>query len=130
MDVPAVKQRRVSTTTQTARDVEVARVIPQELVRPAWESTSVRERVRQFEVDGGVPCFSTVEVPRAAPGDRQSQDSEGEAPNKRRKQESDPDPQPPVHFYICDDSNDLEAKSVGESAEFDGKRDSARSLTT
>ena len=36
MDVPAVKQRRVSTTMQTARktrqDVQVARVIPQRLV--------------------------------------------------------------------------------------------------
>ena len=124
MDVPAVKQRRVSTTTQTARDVEVARVVPQELVRPAGERASVRERVRQFEADGGVPRLSTGEVPRAAPDDKWSQDPEGEAPNKRRKQESDPDPQIPVHFSLCDDSSDLEAKSVGESAEFDVSRKS------
>ena len=100
--VPAVKQRRVSTTMQTARKtrqaVEVARVEPQELVRHVGERISVRERVRQFEVDGGAPCVSTVEVPRAVPGDRQSQDPEGEAPNKSRKQESDVEPQIPVHF--------------------------------
>ena len=118
MDVPAVKQRRVSTTTQTARDVEVPRVIPQELVRPAGERASVRERVRQFEMDGGAPRLSTLEFPRAAPSDRWSQDSEGEAPNKRRKQERDPHPQILVHFSLCDDLSDLEAQSVAESAEF------------
>ena len=58
MDVPAVKQGRVSTTMQTARKtlgtVDVGRVIPQELMTPAAEKTSVRERVRQFEKSGGV----------------------------------------------------------------------------
>ena len=56
MDVPGVKQRRVSTTLQTARKkhqtVEVARITPQERIKPAGESASVRERVRQFEMNG------------------------------------------------------------------------------
>ena len=56
----------------------VARVIPQERVKTAGERASVRERVRQFE----------VEVLRADPGDRQIGDTESEAPNKRRKQEA------------------------------------------
>ena len=51
----------------------MARVIPQELVKPAGERTSVRERTRQFEVDGGVSRTSAVEVPRAAPSDTQGE---------------------------------------------------------
>ena len=58
------------------------------------------ERIKQFEIDGGVSRTSTVEVPRAVPGDRQSEDAEGEAPNNRRKQESDPDPHAPVHLSL------------------------------
>ena len=50
-------------------------------MKPAGKKVSVRERVRQFEVD----------VPPASPGDRRNGDSESEAPNKRRKQENDPD---------------------------------------
>ena len=69
------------------RLVEVARVIPQELVKPAGEKTSVRERVKQFEMNGGVLCMTAVEVPRVTPGDTQCDDAESEAPNKRRKQE-------------------------------------------
>ena len=96
--------------------IEVARVIPQERIKPARGSASVRERIRQFEMNG-VSRTSTVEVPRATPGDRHSEDPEDEAPNKRRKQESDPDSRAPVHFSLCDDSSDTGTKSVGESAE-------------
>ena len=84
----------------------MARVIPQELVKPAGERTSVRERTRQFEVDGGVSRTSAVEVPQAALGDTQSADPEGEAPNKVRKQESGPYRHTPVHFSLCDGSSD------------------------
>ena len=62
---------------------------------------------------------STVEVPRAPPGDRQSQDPQGEAPNERRKQESDPDPHAQVHLSLCDGSSDQGTKSVDESAELE-----------
>ena len=124
MDPTAVKQRRVSTAMQTARKtdqtVEVARVIPHErILKPAGERASVRERVKQFEMNGGVSCVTAVEVPRVTPGDRQSEDAEDEAPSKRRKQESDFEPQIPVHFSLCDDSSNLGAKSVGESAELE-----------
>ena len=97
--------------------VEVAREIPQERIKPAGDSASVRERVRQFEMNGGVSRTSTVEAPRVGPDGRQSEDPEDEAPNKRRKQESDPDSRAPVHFSLCDDSNDQGTKSVSESAE-------------
>ena len=80
--------------------VEVARVIPQERVKPAGQRTSVRERVKLFEMNGGVSRTSTAEVPRDAPGDRQSEDPEGEAPNKRRKQESDPEPHTPCTLLL------------------------------
>ena len=100
--------------------VEVARVIPQERIKPAKESHSVRERIRQFEMNG-VSRTSIVEVPQATPGDRQSEDPEDEAPNKRRKQESDPDSRAPVHFSLCDGSSDqgtdsaeLETRVTGE----------------
>ena len=124
MDAPAVKQRRVSTAMQTAwkkdQTVEVARVIPHErILKPAGERASVRERVKQFEMNGGVSCVTAVEVPRVTPGDRQSEDVQDEAPSKRRKQESDFEPQIPVHFSICDDSSDQETKLVGGPAEFD-----------
>ena len=115
MGVPAVKQRRVSNTTQTARDVgHTART-----GKTAGERASVRERGRQFEMDVGVPRLSTLEALRATPGDRQTEGLEGEAQNKRRKQERDPDSQIPVHFSLCDDSSDLEAKSMGDSAVLD-----------
>ena len=104
---------------KTLQTVEVPRVITQELVRPAGEKTSVRERVKQFEMNGGASGTSTVEVLRGIPGDRQTEDSEDEAPTKRRKQESDPDPRAPVHFSLCHDWSDLGAKSAGESAELD-----------
>ena len=92
IDVSEVKQRRVSTGIQTDRTVEVPRVIPQErILKPAGERASVRERVRQFERNGGASCSNNVEVPRTNPDDRQSEDPEDEAPLKRRKQESDPD---------------------------------------
>ena len=53
------------------RTVEVPRVIPQErILKPAGERASVRERVRQFERNGGASCSNNVEVPRAVPGDR------------------------------------------------------------
>ena len=98
--------------------VEVARVIPQERIKPARESASVRERIRQFEMNG-VSRTSTVEVPRVTPGDWQSEDIEDEAPNKRRKQESDPDSRAPVHFSLCDGSSDQGTKSVEDSAELE-----------
>ena len=123
-DLPvAAQHQRVLTTKQTARKthqtVEVARIIPQEPVKPAGEKTSVRERVRQFEMSGGVSSTSTVEVPRTVPGDRQSADAEVEASNKRRKQESDPDPHAPVHLSLCDGSSDHGTKSVDDSAELE-----------
>ena len=108
--------------------VEVARVIPQERINSARESASVRERIRQFEMNG-VSRTSTVEVPRATPGDRRSEDPEDEAPNKRRKQESDPDSRAPVHFSLCDGSSDQGTKSVDDSAELEtrlrGEREGA-----
>ena len=52
-------------------------------------------------------------------GDRQCEDAEDEAPNKRRKQESDPEPHVPVIYYLCDDLSHQGAKSVGESAKLD-----------
>ena len=58
-----------------------------------------------------------MEVPRASPSDRQIEDPEDEAPNKRRKQESDSDPRAPVHFSLCDGSSDQETKSVDNPAE-------------
>ena len=100
--------------------VEVERVIPhQRILKPAGERTSVRERVRQLQRNGSASCSNTLEVPRASPSDRQSEDPEDEAPHKRRKQEYDPDLRAPVHFSLCDDSSDLGTKSVGESAELD-----------
>ena len=122
MNVPTVKQRRVSTAMQTARKtdqtVEVARVIPHErILKP--ERASVRKRVRQFEMNGDMSCTSTVEAPRATPGDKQSEDPEDEAPNKRRKQESDPDSHAPVHFSLCNGSSDQGTKSVDDSAELE-----------
>ena len=80
--------------------VEVARIVPQERIKPAGESASVRERVRQFEMNGGVSRTSMVEPPRVGPDGRQSEDPEDEAPNKRRKQESDPDSRTPVHLSL------------------------------
>ena len=129
MDVPAGQQKQVhmsrmdlasssATADGSRRLVEVARVIPQERIKPARESASVRERIRQFEMNG-VSRTSTVEVPLATPGDRQSEDPEDEAPNKRRKQESDPDSRAPVHFSLCDGSSNQEAKSVDDSAELE-----------
>ena len=94
-----------ATAESSRRLVEVARVIPQELVKPAGEKTSVRERVKQFEMNRGVSCMTAVEVPQA--------------PNKRRKQESDPDPRAPVHFSLCDGSSDQETKSVEDFAELE-----------
>ena len=79
----------------------------------------MRERVRQLERNSSASCSNTLEVPRASPSDRQSEDPEDEAPNKRRKQESDPDPRALVHFSLCDDSSDQGAKSTGEFAELD-----------
>ena len=118
--VSEVKQRRVSTGIQTDRTVEVPRVIPQErILKPTGERASVRERVRQFERNGGASCSNNVEVPRAAPGDRQSEEAEDEAPSKRRKQESDIEPQIPVHFSLCNGSSEQEAKSVDDSAELE-----------
>ena len=61
---------------KTLQTVEVARVIPQELVRLAGEKTSVRERVKQFEMNGGASGTSTVEVLRGIPGDRQGESAE------------------------------------------------------
>ena len=88
-----------STTVEVARKtVEVARVIPQERIKPAGGSASVRERIRQLEMNG-ISHAITVEVPRAAPEDGQSEDAEGEAPNKRRKQESDPDSRAPCTLF-------------------------------
>ena len=55
----------------------------------------------------------------ATPGDRQSEDPEDEAPNKRREQESDPDSHAPVHLSLCHGSSDQEAKSVDDSAELE-----------
>ena len=96
IDILEVKQRWVSTGMQVSRKtdqtVEVVRIIPHERMKTAGEKASVWERVRQFEMNGGVSCSSTVEVPRANPGDRQSEDPKDGAPHKRRKQESDPDP--------------------------------------
>ena len=88
MDIPEVKQRRVSTGVQTPRKtdqtVEVARVIPHErILKPAGERASVRERVWQFDKNGGVSCSSTVEAP--------------------------------VHFSLCDGSSDQATKSVDNS---------------
>ena len=70
-------------------------------------------------MNSGASCSNTLEVPRASPSDRQSEDPEEEAPNKRRKQECESDPRAPVHFSLCDDSSDPGAKSTGESAELD-----------
>ena len=131
MDAPAVKQRRVSTAMQTARKtdqtVEVAKVIPHErILKPAGERASVRERVRQFEMNGDMSCTSTVEVPRATPDGRQSEDPEDEAPNKRRKQESDPDSRAPVHFSLCDGSSDQETKSVEDPAKLETRPEGER----
>ena len=122
INTPAVKQRRVSTAMQTARKMDqtfkVAKVIPHErILRPTGERASVRERVRLFEMNGDMSYTSTVEVPRATPDGRQSEDPEDEAPNKRRKQESDPDSRAPVHFSLCDGSSDQETKSVEDLAE-------------
>ena len=103
------------------RMVEVARVISQERITPAGEIASVRERSRQFEMNGGVSRASTVEVPRAAPDDGQSEDAEGEAPNKRRKHESDPDSRAPAHFSLCDGSSDQGTKSEDDSAESESR---------
>ena len=131
IDAPAVKQRRVSTAMQTARKtdqtVEVAKVIHHErILKPAGERASVRERVRQFEMNGDMSCKSTVEVPRATPNCRQSEDPEDEAPNKRRKQESDPDSRAPVHFSLCDGSSEQETKSVEDPAGLETRPEGGR----
>ena len=121
IEAPSIMQAaRMMPEVPQIRDqtVEVARVIPQERIKPARESASVRERIRQFEMNG-VSRTSTVEVPRATPGDWQSEDIEDEAPNKRRKQESDPDSRAPVHFSLCDGSSDQGTKSVEDSAELE-----------
>ena len=115
-----------ATAEGSRRLVEVARVIPQELVKPAGEKTSVRERVKQFEMNGGVLCVTAVEVPRVTLGDTQCDDAEGEVPNKRRKQESDPDLHAPVHFSLCDGSSDSEAKSVEDPAELKARPEGER----
>ena len=78
--------------------VEVVRVIPRELEKPSGERATVRERIKQFEMDGGVSRTSAVGVTRTNPDDKQSEDPEDEAPHKRRKQESDPNPHALVHF--------------------------------
>ena len=109
-------QRTVEVPKIRDQTVEVARVIPQERIKPAGARASVRERVRQFEMNGGVSHTSTVGAPRVAPRGRQSEDPEDEAPSKRRKQENDLEPQVPVHYFLCDDSSDQE-ESAGESAE-------------
>ena len=81
-----------SDTSEDDQTVGVSRVIPHGwIIKPAGERASVRERVRQFESNGDASCSNTVEFPRPNPSDRQSEDSEDEAPHKRRKQESDPD---------------------------------------
>ena len=81
--VPGVEQRRVSTGIQTEKTVEVPRVIPHErILKPAGERASVRERVRQFEMNGGVSCSNSVEVLRTNRDDRQSEDPEDEVPHK------------------------------------------------
>ena len=79
------------------KTVEVARVIPQELVK-----------------DGGVWC-----TPRAVPADRQREEPEDAAPYRRRRHESDPDPRAPVHFSLCDSSSDLGKKLGDESVELE-----------
>ena len=112
MDIPAGQQRQVHM-------VEVARVIPQELVKPSGERASVRERIKQFQMNGDMLCTSTVEAPRVTPDDKQSEDPEDEAPHKRRKQESKPDLHAPVHFSLCDGSSNQEVKSVDDSAELE-----------
>ena len=88
---------------------KVAKDIPQEQVKPAGKRASVRERVRQFE----------VEVPPADPGDRQNGDGESEAPNRRRKQESDPDPHVSMDFSLCDGSSDQGAELADDSNELE-----------
>ena len=77
VDVPAGTASPSVTIEGTRRLVEVARVIPQELVKPAGERTSVRERIRQFEVDCGSRCTS------------------------------DPDPRAPVRFSLCGPQNNV-----------------------
>ena len=81
VNVTTAKQRR-ETGQKTleapqVRDqtVQVARVIQQEWVKPT-KKASVRERVKQFVMDGGAKRTSTVEVPRAIPGERQKEDLE------------------------------------------------------
>ena len=123
-DVPVMAQRqgpsRKKELEEVHRTVEVPRVIPQErILKPAGERASVRERVRQFERNGGASCSNNVEVPRVVPGDRQSEEAEDEAPSKRRKQESDIEPRIPVHFSLCEGSSEQEAKSVDDSAELE-----------
>ena len=124
VDVPVMAQRpgpsRKKELEEVHRTVEVPRVIPQErILKPAGEKASVRERVRQFERNGGASCSNNVEVPRVVPGDRQSEEAEDEAPSKRRKQESDIEPRIPVHFSLCEGSSEQEAKSVDDSAELE-----------
>ena len=120
MDVSEFEQRQVSTSIQTDQTVEVPRVIPHErILKPAGEGTSVRERIRQLERNGSASCLNTLEVPRASPSDRQSEDLEDEPPHKKRKQESDPDQQDPVHFSLCDGSSDQGTKSVDDFAELE-----------
>ena len=72
VNIPVMAQRHVPSPQKVLRavevpqirdqSVEVARVIPQERIKPA--SASVRERVRQFEMNGGVSRTSTVEALR------------------------------------------------------------------
>ena len=119
VDVPMDMASPSATAKSSWGLVEVARVIPQELVKPSGERASVRERIKQFEMNGDMSCASTVEAPRATPDDKQSEDLEDEAPNKRRKQESDPDSHTFVHFSLCDGSSNQETKSVDDSAELE-----------
>ena len=110
----------MQTVRKTDQTVEVARVIPHErILKPSTESASVRERIKQYEMNGGISRTSTVGVPRATPDDGQSEGAEREAPNKRRKQESDPDSRALVHFSLCDGSSDQGTKSVDDSAELE-----------
>ena len=125
MNVPTVKQRRVSTAMQTARKtdqtVEVARVFPHErILKPSAEGVSVRDRIRQYEINGGISRANTVEVPRTAPDDGQSEGAEGEAPNKRRKQEMI-QTRVPLCTSLCDDSSDQGTKSADDSAELESR---------
>ena len=101
VDVPVDVASKSATVEGSCRMVEVASVIPQERIKPAGESASVRF-TREH---GGSPSS------RSGDGQR---DTEGEAPNKRRKQERDPDSRDPVLFSVCDGSSDRQARDKGQ----------------